>query len=67
MKDVLKNLANLAMIDFCIENKIDCAGSACIKHTRGFKFALVSIETGKNIVSVEFTKNSCPKFVRWQK
>ncbi len=63
MIEILKNIANYSMIDFCIENKIDCSDSVCIKTARGFKFALVSTKTGRTIVSVTFTKNSRPKFV----
>jgi hypothetical protein len=60
MKDVLKNLANLDLINFCLDNNIDCSGSYCVKRGRGFTYDLISKKTCKRIVSVTFHKSSVP-------
>lgn len=59
MKDIILNLANINLINFCIENNIDCSNTHIVKNGRGYNYSLV--RNGVSIVTVMFSKNSVPK------
>jgi len=40
MEQILKNMANLLLIEHCRERKIDCSGTYCAKDGRGFSYVL---------------------------
>lgn len=60
MQDVLRNLANFLLIEFCKEQGIDPSGSHVMKNGRGFVYSLVSTGTERPFVSVAFSKHSSP-------
>lgn len=65
MNDILRNLAALDLIKFCLDNNIPTngyngEGTHTIKSGRGFKFSLVANGTGKAIVTVTFHKMQAP-------
>ena len=62
MKDVLRNIALFTLVDYCKENKIDCAGSH-LEYAGRFKFRLVNDESGQPLASVQYSKHSCPLIV----
>ena len=64
MLEILLNLANLMLIDYCQRTNIDCSGTYCYKMGRGFKFGLRSERISETIATVTFTKNSRPIFTR---
>lgn len=61
MKEILLNLANWHMIQFCLQNNIDCSNTQVFKQYRGYTYALV--RNNKPIVSVYFSKSSAPAFM----
>lgn len=65
MQDVLLNLANREMLEFCKENGIDPSGTYPEKMGRGFRYRLVQENqplTTVPFISVTFSKNSVPTF-----
>ena len=62
MKDILRNIALFTLVDYCKENKIDCAGSH-LEYAGRYKFRLVSDESGQPLASVQYSKHSCPLIV----
>ena len=62
MQDILKNLANIELLNFCKTNGIDPSGTRCEKYKRGANYALYVIETGEPLVTVDFSKNNVPQF-----
>jgi len=65
MKDILRNIALFTLVDYCKENKIDCSGSH-LEYAGKFKFLLVSDESCHPLVSVQYSKHSCPLISRYQ-
>lgn len=65
MKDVLLNLANRELLEFCRENGIDPSGTHVEKMGRGYRYRLIRDEepfTTVPYVSVLFSKNNTPQF-----
>lgn len=69
MEDILRNLANLDLINFCKENNIppngyEGEGTHAIKNRRGTNgkqfYSLISNTTGRAIVTVIFHKMQVP-------
>lgn len=63
MKEILLNLANIDLINFCKRENIDCSGTYVVKNGWSYNFSLVKEDTGRAIVTVHFTKNSVPTFL----
>lgn len=40
MKEILLNLANNLLVEFCQEHQIDCSGTRVVKDGRGFAYVL---------------------------
>lgn len=40
MKQILLNMANHLLIEFCKQQGIDCSGTYCVKDGRGFSYVL---------------------------
>jgi len=62
MKAILLNLANHMLIEFCLENKIDCSGTVVSKKGRGFTYVLTEHVTGEEVAQIFFHKMSVPTF-----
>lgn len=62
MQDVLMNLANLQMLQYCKEQGIDPSDSYVAKTDRGFVYGLKNNSDNRTFVQVTFTKNSVPRF-----
>lgn len=65
MKEVLLNLANRELLEFCKENGIDPSGTHVEKMGRGYRYKLVRDAhpfTTVPYVSVLFSKNNTPQF-----
>ena len=65
MELVLRNMANMLLLDFVRRNGIDTgiAGTYCKKDGRGFTYSLRDAETGqKSFATVTFHKSSVPTF-----
>lgn len=65
MKDVLLNLANRELLEFCKENNISPSGTHVEKMGRGYRYKLVRDNhplTTVPYVSVLFSKNNTPQF-----
>lgn len=62
MENVLRNMANRELLDFCKENGIDPSGTICQKDGRGFRFSLYQTENGYKLVTVLLSKGSVPTF-----
>jgi hypothetical protein len=62
MKDILKNLALMHLINFGKEHNLDLSGTHLVKNGRGFKYSLCKDTTGYNILTVSFYKSSVPTY-----
>lgn len=65
MQDVLLNMANRELLEFCKENNINPSGTHVEKMGRGFRYKLVRDGhplTTVPYVSVLFSKNNTPQF-----
>lgn len=62
MQDVLRNMANWLLIEFCKANNIDCSNSRVAKNGRGFKWSLVDYDSGRQFVTITFFKNQVPHY-----
>ena len=62
MQDVLLNLANFMLLDYCKEEGIDPSDSHVIKNRRGFVYSLINNSDEKVFCSITFTKNSRPSY-----
>ena len=58
MNEILQNLANIHLLNFCKENKIDCSGTYTVKNGRGFKYNMVQEKSGETVATVIFHKNA---------
>lgn len=65
MKEILFNTALIAAGDFAREFSINISGSYLLKAGRGFTYDLMSIATGKTILSVTLHKSQVPTFTVW--
>lgn len=63
MKEVLSNLANFMLVQYCRENQIDCSGTHIVKAKRGYFYCLVVNNNGEQIASITFYKNK-PPYIR---
>lgn len=57
---ILLNLANIDLINFCKENKIDCSDTYIYKYPRHYTYALLRGGDHRAIVTTSFSKNSVP-------
>lgn len=61
MKEILYNLANIDLINFCKTNNIDCSGTYVLKAPRGYKYTLVRQDKNHTpLVEVTFYKRQVP-------
>lgn len=65
MKDILRNIALFALVDYCKENGIKCSGSH-LEYAGRHKFRLVSDKSGQPLASVQYSKSTCPLIVGHQ-
>jgi len=61
MEQILFNLANIHLMNFCKENNIDCSGSHVQKLKRKFNYNLLS-SSNELIASITFHKNQIPTY-----
>jgi len=70
MEQVLRNMANHSLIEYCREQGIDCSGTYCTKDGRGFSYVLnIDPSVRKDIdprwpsiARITFHKNAVPTF-----
>jgi len=63
MEQILKNMALHLLVEFCIDNNIDCSGTYCVKDGRGFKYSLRDDATGQIIIAqINFHKSQTPSY-----
>lgn len=65
MKEILLNMANHLLLEFCIENNIDRGpqGTYTVKDGRGFSYKLVDQTTGQRMFArITFHKSKVPTF-----
>lgn len=66
MEQVLKNLANQMLIEYCKAKSIDCSGTYCTKDGRGFSFTLRKQKPEDirwpDIARITFHKNQTPTY-----
>ena len=62
MKEILYNMANLHLINFCLDNNVDCSDSRTMKVGRGFRYYLVRNDNGRTIATVTFHKQQSPTY-----
>lgn len=62
MKEVMLNLANWMLIEYCNKNSINCSNSFVAKARRGHTYYLCDYPTGKAFLSVTFSKNNAPQY-----
>lgn len=65
MEQVLRNIANRLLLEFCIKNNIDrgTQGTYTVKDGRGFSYKLVDQTTGqRTFARVTFHKSQVPTF-----
>jgi len=60
MKEIIANIALIDAINYCKENKINCAGTHLVKYPRRFTYALVKDDTGRAVLTTTFYKNRVP-------
>lgn len=69
MNQILLNMANRLLLDFCRDSQIDCSGTRCVKDGRGFAFVLRQENPADarwpDIARITFHKNQHPTF-GWQ-
>ena len=60
---VLQNIALYDLNKFCIENKIDCAGTHVVKqYPRQYMYSLCSDKTGKTILTITYSESQAPYY-----
>jgi hypothetical protein len=64
MQSVLLNLALIHLNRYCQECGIPISGSHVTKVGRGFRYSLVSSDTGATIATVTFHKSQVPTFTK---
>jgi hypothetical protein len=64
MTSVLLNLALIHLNQHCQDHGVPISGSHVVKVGRGFRYALVSSDTGATIVTVTFHKSQVPTFTK---
>lgn len=65
MKEILFNMANHLLIQFCLDNGIDCSDTYPMKDGRGFSYSLRDGATGQHkIAIVTFHKMQVPTYQR---
>lgn len=60
MKEILSNLANVLLINYCKEHNIDCSGTHLEKVDRKFTYRLMKTETNERVAVAVFRKNTAP-------
>lgn len=67
MKEILQNMALHLLVEFCLEQDIDCSGTYCVKTGRGFTYSLRDSETGQfEVAQITFHKMQVPTYKRGQ-
>ena len=66
MKEVLMNLANVLLLQYCKDHGIDPSNSHVEKAQRGFRYQLVDNSDGAPFIDVLLTKNTTPKYFSYQ-
>jgi len=62
MQEILLNLANIMLLDYCKTMKINPSNSFVRKEGRGFKYSICDYPTGKPFAQVTFNKSQVPTF-----
>lgn len=63
MKEILLNMANHLLIQFCKDYGIECSGTYVKKDGRGFTYSLRDNATGQKIVArITFHKSQVPTY-----
>lgn len=62
MDKILLNLANFLLVQYCIDNNIDCSGTYVYKYNRRYMYALLKTDTGKLVVLVKLNNYSTPSY-----
>lgn len=63
MEQILKNMANILLIEFCRANGIDCSGTYTKKNGRGFTYSLRDSATGQvEVAQITFHKSRVPSY-----
>lgn len=62
MNDILLNLANVLLLQWCKGEGINTSNSFIKKMGRGFTYGLCDYPTGKVFAQVTFTKNTTPDY-----
>lgn len=73
MNQILLNLANRMLIDYCLEQGINCSGTYCVKDGRGFSYSLCADPHSRKdvdprfpaVARITFHKHQAPTF-GWQ-
>lgn len=62
MQDVLLNLANIMLLDYCKREGIDPSGSHVHKAGRGFTYTLRNNSDDKVFCAITFKKDAIPEY-----
>lgn len=62
MEQILLNLANIYLLEYCKQMGIDPSGSYVKKMVRGYVYGLCNQDDHKPFVQVTFKKTSVPEF-----
>lgn len=63
MQQILLNMANNLLVEFCVTNGLDCSGTYIVKNGRGFTYSLRDNATGqREIAAITFHKSQVPTF-----
>lgn len=62
MQQILLNMANHLLIEYCLTLSIDCSDTRCIKDGRGFSYSLLRNTNGHSVARITFHKNQVPTY-----
>jgi len=62
MQDILLNMANILLIDYCHREKINPSNSFVKKMGRGFTYGICDYPTGKVFAQITFHKSQVPTY-----
>ena len=63
MEQILQNMANYLLIEYCRTQHIDCAGTICVKDGRGFSYILRATKDARGTIArITFHKNQVPTY-----
>lgn len=64
MKEILHNMANHLLVEYCRGNEIDCSDTRCVKDGRGFSYQLLrnGFVSTVPVARVTFHKSQAPTY-----